>query len=278
MSKTETKAKPFLKWVGGKRRVIPEIMSRMPSKFNDYYEPFIGGGALFFHLKNLGLLDHGNVILSDANERLIRTYQAIRDDVDGVIIRLKGYQAQNCERYFYKTRSYDYDHFQNNASVAAWMIYLNRTCFNGLYRVNKKNEFNSSWGKYKNPNICDEENLRACSAALQGVEILLLEFDWPYKSSTGDFFYFDPPYVPVSKTSSFTAYTGGGFGSEDQARLRDYALRLKEKGVQVMLSNSDCGFVRDLYQDGFDISSIKVGRAINSKADGRGKVGEVLIV
>ena len=275
--KTTLKAQPFLKWVGGKRRVLPEIFKDMPEVFAHYYEPFVGGGALFFHMRSHGHLMDGQITISDANLRLIRTYRAVRDNVEGLIERLQVYKARHSKEFFYDLRAVDIDRKRSDVDVAAWMIYLNKTAFNGLYRVNKKNKFNAPFGRYTNPNICDVHNLRACSTALQNVEIVHAYFDHMRKRvQAKDFVYFDPPYVPISVTSSFTSYTHGGFGALEQRILRDFALELKEKGVHVTLSNSDHPLVRDLYQ-GFRVRSIQVGRSINSKASARGKVGEVLI-
>ena len=270
-------AKPFVKWVGGKRRVIPELLLSLPTTFDHYYEPFIGGGALFFHLRSLNLLEDHKITLSDVNLRLIRTYRAIRDDVNGVIERLEHHKANHCRDYFYAVRDVTVDAYKNDADVAAWFIYLNKTAFNGLYRVNKKNRFNAPMGKYKNPAICDIPNLRNCHTVLQTVDLLHTPFSSaPTDAKMGDLAYFDPPYVPVSATSSFASYTNSGFGYEEQEKLRDVALNLREKGVQVMLSNSDHEVVHDLYQD-FDVRQIMVGRAINCKGNARGKVGEVII-
>lgn len=270
-------AKPFVKWVGGKRRVIPELLLSLPTTFDHYYEPFVGGGALFFHLRSLNLLEDHKITLSDVNLRLIRTYRAIRDDVDGVIERLAHHKAHHCKDYFYKVRDVKVDNYKNDADVAAWFIYLNKTAFNGLYRVNKKNRFNAPMGKYKNPKICDVDNLRNCHTVLQTVELLHQPFyKAPIDAKAEDLVYFDPPYVPVSATASFTSYTNEGFGSEEQIHLRDVAWELREKGVHVMLSNSDHEVVRDLYKD-FDVRSIQVGRAINCKGKSRGKVGEVIV-
>ena len=270
-------AKPFVKWVGGKRRVIPELLRSMPDYFEHYYEPFIGGGALFFHLRSLNVLQDHQITLSDVNLRLIRTYQAIRDDVDAVIDRLRHHATKNCKNYFYTVRDVDVDAFRKNADVAAWFIYLNKTAFNGLYRVNKKNRFNAPFGRYKNPTICDEYNLRACNAALQNVTIQHACFDKATKAAKkGDFVYFDPPYVPTSVSSSFTSYTQNGFGSLEQVMLRDHSLRLKNKGVFVILSNADHDLIHNWYEQ-FSIRQIQVGRAINCKANKRGNVGEVII-
>lgn len=271
-------AKPFVKWVGGKRRVIPEILERMPSMFYNYYEPFIGGGALFFALRSMGALSDHHITISDTNLRLIRTYRAVRDDIDGLLERLAEMQKKHCHSYYYAVRAWEIDKTKHDADVGAWFIYLNKTCFNGLYRVNKKNQFNSPMGRYKNPQICDVDNLRLCHEQLQNVEILHSQFDYVLnKASAEDFAYFDPPYIPVSPTASFTAYTRDGFGLLQQNLLRDIARDLKEKGVYVMLSNAECPLVFELYEKGFDIDVIQVGRAINSKASKRGAVGEVLI-
>ena len=259
-------AKPFIKWVGGKRRVISEILKDMPCVFKHYYEPFVGGGALFFHLRSSGvLLDH-DITISDLNLRLIRTYCAVRDDVENLIDRLKTYAENHSNTFYYHIRGLDVDSFKSNTDVAAWFIYLNKTAFNGLYRVNKKNKFNAPMGKYKNPAICDVDNLRACHIALQNVRIVHGYFDH-MRSETQheDFIYFDPPYIPVSVTSSFTSYTKDGFGLLEQRILRDLAVDLKEKGVHVLLSNAKHDLVYDLYK-GFSIRAIKVGRSINSKA------------
>ena len=270
-------SKPFVKWVGGKRRVIPELLRSLPTTFEHYYEPFVGGGALFFHLRSMNLLQEHRITISDFNLRLIRTYRGIRDDVNGIIERLRHHKIHHCKEYFYRVRDVKVDEYKNDADVAAWFIYLNKTAFNGLYQVNKKNRFNAPMGKYKNPNICDVDNLKSCNSALQNVEILHGSFEKaPRKARVNDLVYFDPPYVPVSTTSSFTSYTQAGFGGHEQIQLRNFAKSLKEKGIQVMLSNSDHDLVHELYEE-FDIRQIKVGRAINCKAKSRGKVGEVII-
>jgi DNA adenine methylase len=270
-------ATPFLKWVGGKRRVLPEIFKDMPEMFDHYYEPFLGGGALFFHMRSHGLLMDNQVTISDANLRLIRTYKAVRDDVEGLIERLTVYKERHGKEFYYDLRAVDIDRKRSDTDVAAWMIYLNKTGFNGLYRVNKRNKFNTPFGRYKNPKVCDIPNLRACSHALQGIEIKHAYFDHMRdRIKKNDFVYFDPPYVPVSVTSSFTAYTNNGFGSLEQTILCDFAQEIKKKDAFVTLSNSDHPFVRKLYK-GFRVRSIQVGRSINSKSSARGKVGELII-
>jgi len=260
--------KPFLKWVGGKRQLLPELLARVPLGFDTYFEPFLGGGALFFALLPK------KAVLSDSNARLVRTYRAIRDDVDDVIAELSTYPHDRV--FFEELRRVDVDAL-DDIQVAAWMIYLNRTGFNGLYRVNKSGGFNVPFGRYKNPTICNPDRLLAASEALQSAEILHASFAESYKfAKPGDFVYFDPPYVPLSETSSFTSYTKDGFGIEEQIKLRDTALNLKARGVDVLLSNSSAGAVFDLYET-FEIEEVYASRAINSKASARGKVAEVLI-
>ena len=270
-------AKPFIKWVGGKRQVIPSLAEDIPRNIEHYYEPFVGGGAMFFHLRaQQRIMDH-QITLSDINLRLIRTYKAIRDNVEAVIDRLEHHRSHHDKDYFYALRDINVDAYKEDVDVAAWFIYLNKTAFNGLYRVNKKNKFNAPIGSYKDPNICDEDTLRSASLALQNVRIIHKFFDhMRQEAREGDFVYFDPPYIPVSVTSNFTSYTNEGFGSLEQTMLRDLAYDLKVRGISVMLSNSDHPYVHELYQ-GFDIRLIQVGRTINSKASKRGKVGEVVI-
>jgi len=270
-------ASPFVKWVGGKRRVLPELLQDLPSNFGHYYEPFIGGGALFFHLRSHGLLMDHSVTLSDINLRLIRTYRAVRDDVEGLIDRLAVHQERHSPEHFYAVRATEIDQSRNDADVGAWFIYLNKTAFNGLYRVNKRNKFNEPLGRYKNPNICDMDNLRASSILLQTVRLEHAYFDhMRAEAQPNDLMYFDPPYVPASASANFTSYTENGFGSLEQMLLRDLSLDLKESGAHVLLSNADHSLVREWYKD-FKIRSIQVGRSINCKGNGRGKVGEVII-
>jgi len=264
-----TLPRPFLKWVGGKRQLLPELVTRLPERFGVYHEPFIGGGALFFHLQPR------MACIADVNLRLVRTYRAIRDRVDDVIELLREYPHD--KEFFLELRAREIDAC-DDVEVAAWFIYLNRTGFNGLYRVNRRNRFNVPFGKYKRPRICDEPLLRACAEVLSGAAILHQPFDCVLdQARPGDFVYFDPPYVPVSKTASFTSYAKDGFSSADQARLRDVALELKSRGVKVMLSNSAAPLVHDLYAEGFERDEILASRAINCVGTRRGKVGELLI-
>lgn len=270
-------ARPFLKWAGGKRRVLPMLIDKAPHHWRHYHEPFMGGGALFFSLASQKPRPAGWANISDQNERLVRTFLSVRDHVEDLIGHLHEHAEQHGREHFNALRAQDIDS-ATDVEVAAWMIYLNRTGFNGLYRVNKKGKFNVPFGRHKNPTICDERNLRACSAALAGVQIRCEGFDAVLERAVADdFVYFDPPYVPASKTASFTAYTAEGFTNHDQERLRDVARLLKQADVQVMLSNSDVPRVRKLYTPGFRKHTIEVKRAINAKASTRGKVGELII-
>ena len=263
-------ARPFIKWAGGKRQLLPALIERVPDFYGTYFEPFLGGGALFFSQRP------GQAVLADVNTRLIRTYRGVRDHVDDVIGLLREYPHDS--RFYYDLRQRDIDS-ASDAEVAAWFIYLNKTGYNGLYRVNRGNGFNVPFGRYANPTICDEPTLRACSAALAGVERLLVsDFEVAVEGANrGDFVYFDPPYVPLSITSSFTSYTSHGFGPEDQIRLRDLARRLKKRGVRVLLSNSSAPFVRDLYAEDFDVEEVLATRMVNSKASARGAIIELVI-
>jgi DNA adenine methylase len=262
-------SRPFLKWAGGKRQLLPSLLRYAPRDAATYFEPFIGGGALFFALQPK------RAVLADVNERLIRTYRGVKNNVDEVIRQLKDFKYT--PEFFYRFREKDID-AGTDADVAAWFIYLNKTGFNGLYRVNRENRFNVPFGRYVNPTICDEGTLRACSAALANAELLIEDFASVIKEAKrGDFVYFDPPYVPLSATSSFTSYTSQGFDHEQQKRLRDTARKLKKRGVRVLLSNSSAPSVRELYADGFDITEVSATRLVNSKASARGAIVELLI-
>ncbi len=263
--------RPVLKWAGGKGRLLPELLARLPEGFAGYHEPFIGGGALFFALA--GRVVSHPVYLSDANPALIDVYRALRDDADGVIAVLQGHRYDR--DHFYRVRAQRPEEL-SLSERAARVIYLNKTCYNGLYRENRAGQFNVPFGRYKNPTICDEPNLRAASAVLQGVDIACRPFSTVLDAAQpGDFVYFDPPYVPASATANFTAYHRHGFGPDDQRRLRDVFAALAARGVRAMLSNSDTPLVRELYA-GFRVEQVLAARAVNSKANGRGKVAEVL--
>ena len=270
MEEQRARPRPFLKWAGGKRQLLEAIDRLRPSTFGTYHEPFVGGGALFFHL------EPARAFLSDTNERLVRTYRGVQSQVERVIAGLS--EAPHDLAYFEAQRARLIDE-EDDVEVAAWMIYLNKTGFNGLYRVNARNVFNVPFGRYTRPRVCDAPNLRACSAALAGSSVERREFDITLeRARPGDFVYFDPPYVPLSSSSSFTAYTAGGFGPEEHRRLRDVALALKQRGVHVLLSNSSAPLVRELYAGGdFELVEVQASRAVNSKGDARGKVCELLI-
>jgi DNA adenine methylase len=250
---------------------MAEIERLCPASFGRFHEPFVGGGAVFFRLRPT------RATLSDQNARLVRTYQGLRDDVDEVVTRLRLYEREHGKELFLWLRQAPVDEWDAPA-VAAWMIYLNKTGFNGLYRVNSRDRFNVPFGRHVRPNICDEVNLRACSAALRGVRIEREDFEVAAaRAKKGDFVYFDPPYVPLSDTASFRSYTAGGFGPDDQVRLRDVALALKKRGVHVLLSNSSAEEVFRLYSKGFELTRVAARRSVNSQAAGRGAIDELLI-
>lgn len=262
-------AVPYLKWAGGKRSMLRHLVPHVPPSYGTYFEPFVGGGALFFALQP------EKAVLSDVNRRLVRSYAAVRDDVDAVVELLKTYPYD--KEFFLTMRAVRIDD-HSDVEVAAWLIYLNRSCFNGLYRVNRDNVFNVPFGRYSNPTICDETNLRACSERLRGVAILHEPFETVLgRAAPGDFVYFDPPYLPLSATSSFTGYSADGFGLDDHRRLRDVARELKAHGVRVLISNSAAPAVRELYAEGFEIEEVLAGRAINARGDGRGRIPELII-
>jgi DNA adenine methylase len=260
--------RPFLKWAGGKAKLAPQIMARFPDRFRRYHEPFIGGGAVFF------ALGPREATLSDVNADLITTYRAIRDHVESLIEVLLHHRAS--EEDFYRIRAVDPGGLSLIES-AARTIYLNRTCFNGLYRVNRRGQFNVPFGRYANPRICNAENLRAVSDALQGVDLRVEDaMAIGRRARRGDLVYFDPPYDPISPTASFTSYAKTGFGRTEQERLAEVFAHLAERGVHAVLSNSDTPFVRKLYKR-FEIETVYARRAINSRADRRGPVPEVLV-
>jgi len=263
-------ALPFVKWVGGKRSIIGELTSRLPQSFNTYYEAFVGGGALYFAL-------NGRVtkaVLSDTNFDLVMTYSVIKKDPHALLEKLEKHAKKHSSEYYYKVRSQH--NLKDAIQIAARFIYLNRTCYNGLYRVNKSGEFNVPIGRYAKPDIVRRDNILACSERLQKATIRYCEFD-AIKPERGDFVYFDPPYHPTNDTS-FTSYTKLDFSEHDQARLRDFALQLHKQGVYVMLSNSDSPFIRDLYSNrAFHISEVQAPRMVNCKPTQRNSVTELLI-
>ncbi|ALB40280.1 DNA methyltransferase [Anabaena sp. WA102] len=265
----QTYPRPFLKWAGGKTRLISQYKDHFPQHYQTYYEPFLGGGAVFFHLQP------SHAVLTDINADLVITYRCVRDNLEELITLLQAHQQRHNSEYYYDVRNY---HNGTDLTKAARFIYLNKTCFNGLYRVNSQGKFNVPVGKYKNPGICQEEVLRVASLALQKVEIKQANFAevLNYATGTNDFVYFDPPYYPLNKTSNFTAYSNFCFDENQQIKLRDIFIELADKGVKVMLSNSDCPLIRDLYSD-FNVHTISAARSINSNAQKRGKITEVLV-
>lgn len=264
----EERPRPFLKWVGGKTQLLPEILARFPSRFGRYFEPFIGGGAVFFALAP------ERAVLADINARLIATYRAIRDELPAVIAALHRHRAER--EHFYRVRAMDPDTL-SPAEAAARMLFLNRTCFNGLYRVNKRGEFNVPFGDYRNPTLCDEVNLTRVAAQLRDVDLRVGPvFRVAAEARRGDLVYFDPPYDPVSSTASFTSYTAEGFGRHEQERLAELFGELAARGVHVVLSNSDTPFIRELYSK-FIVEQVFARRAVNRRADRRGPVPELLI-
>lgn len=267
---------PFLKWVGGKRKLIPEIKKMLPgglSKYT-YYEPFVGGGALLFDLQPT------QAVINDSNEELINVYTVIRDHPKELIDELK--KHKNTPEYFYEIRSIDRKPIFNNISNierASRIIYLNKTCYNGLYRVNNSGKFNSPFGKYKNPNIINESVIKAVSNYLNNAQVEILNVDYEValrNVSKNAFVYLDPPYHPISKSSNFTGYVRGGWGEKDQLRLRDICNNLNKKGVKFLLSNSSSDFIKEIY-DEYNIHTVRASRSINSDSSKRGKVDELLI-
>ena len=263
---------PIVKWAGGKRQLLVDLKNNLPKKFNRYFEPFIGGGALFFNIQPQ------NAYISDINPELINLYQVIKENTYELIEDLK--QHKNTEEYFYEIRNIDRNSKYkkwSNVQKASRFIYMNRTCFNGLYRVNSKGEFNVPFGKYSNPRILDEINLLNCSQLFQNTEIKCSDFSEILKYvQKGDFVYFDPPYAPLNETSSFTSYTKEGFGEDMQVKLKEFCDELDHLGVYFMLSNSDTEAINKLYKN-YEIKKVFASRAINSVASKRGKISEVLV-
>lgn len=267
--------RPFLKWAGGKGQILGELTATVSdlSSFGAYHEPFVGGGALYFELFRTGRLP-GRACLSDVNRNLTDCYETVKGDVEQLIRLLKTHAQQHSFSHFYQVRAAVPE---SKIERAARVIYLNKTCFNGLYRENSKGQFNVPLGNYKNPTVCDEPNLRACSAALTNTEIRAEPFEEVLnRAGAGDLVYFDPPYVPVSATSSFTGYAKDGFGPRDQERLASVFAELDRRQVHVVLSNSKAPVVEDLYKK-YRIRVVFAKRAVNSRGDKRGDVEEVIV-
>lgn len=270
-------ARPFLKWAGGKTQLLDQLAPLYPraSEMKRFIEPFVGSGAVYFHVD--WLLRPKEAILADDNAELINVYRAIQDEVEQVIRLLEKHRAAHSKSHYYSVRA-KHTGGMTTAARAARLIYLNRTCFNGLYRVNSGGGFNVPMGRYKDPPILDEANLRAVSDSLASARIRVAHFrETPAYARAGDFIYFDPPYHPLSKTAFFTAYTRGSFGAADQEELAEVYAKLAKRGCRVMLSNSDCPFIRDLYR-GFDVRTVMARRSINSNAERRGKIPEVVVL
>jgi DNA adenine methylase len=266
---------PVVKWVGGKRQLLPEIEKYIPNKISTYYEPFLGGGAVFFHLQRR------KAVVNDINEELINLYKVIKDNVDELIEELQ--KHENTSDYFYDIRELDRDKERydelTDIERASRIHYLNKTCFNGLFRVNQQGEFNAPFGKYKNPDFVNAITLKAVSNYFNKADITFRcgDFEEAVKGiRRGSFVYFDPPYDPVSDSSNFTGYDKGGFDRNEQIRLKKLCDKLNDRGVKFLLSNSATNFIKELYKD-YRIEIVKAKRSINSKGDMRGEVDEVLV-
>jgi DNA adenine methylase len=267
-------AHPFLKWAGGKWSIAPQIERLLPNDVRErvYREPFLGGGAMYFYLQPR------RAVLCDSLADLVSTYQVVQHNVEALITHLERLRATHCDEQFYSIRArFNHEKQAPRVERAAWLIYLNKTCFNGLFRTNRAGEFNVPAGRFKNPGIVDPHALRLAGAALANAEIVHTSFDHLTElAEPGDVIYLDPPYVPISKTASFCAYSDGAFTLEDQARLARVYRELDARGCILALSNSDTPEVRRLYE-GYDFSPIIAPRAISSKASTRGEVTELLI-
>ncbi len=271
----EPSPRPFLKWVGGKRQLLSKLLEAVDAAvpFDDYHEPFLGGGALFFAMARTGRIKKTS-FLTDVNENLISAYMGVRDEIEKVIKTLLEHKRKHSEPYFYELRS---RMPRTLANRAARIIYLNKTCYNGLYRENSKGLFNAPFGRYKNPRICDSENLRAVSETLKAAQIYATDFTSVAKNANrGDLVYFDPPYTPISKTADFTNYSRDGFNAAAQVKLAELFSELSRKGVKVILSNSMTESTKTLYKNHF-IYEVFANRLVNSKSERRGKVPEALI-
>lgn len=262
------RAHPFLKWAGGKRALVPEIVKLLPDGFGDYYEPFLGGGAAFFALDSRIRRAH----LSDVNADLMLTWQMLKKNVEAVIAELETHAARHGTAHYLSVRQEGHD-WQDPVKLAARFIYLNRTCYNGLYRVNKAGRFNVPMGSYKNPNICDEDNLLAVAEVLKDTTLHAQSFE-RITPKNGDLVYCDPPY-----DEAFAKYTDEGFDADAQTALRNTCLKWVEKGAHVIISNSDTPFIRSLYgaHDVFQLFEVEAPRNINCNGNGRGKTAELLI-
>lgn len=267
---------PVVKWVGGKRQLLDDIIPLLPDNFSTYVEPFVGGGALLFETQPK------KAIVNDLNHELINLYKVIKDNPNELLLLLEEHELNNSEEYFYQIRALDrsesYDQM-SDIEKAARIIYLNKTCYNGLFRVNQSGQFNSPYGKYKNPNIVNKPVVLAMANYFQNNNITLLNGDYKIalkKLRKGAFVYFDPPYMPISSSSSFTGYTENGFDKKQQIELKEECDKLNSRGIKFLLSNSDHPFIRDLYKD-YEIITVRAKRSINSNSNKRGEINEVLV-
>lgn len=271
---------PFIKWVGGKRGLLSQIIPHIDTNFNNYFEPFIGGGALFFELYNKGILKDKEVFLFDINSELVNTYNIVKTMPHKLIEELRIFKENHSKEFYYEVRAWDReDDFLKRTELqrAARFIYLNKTCFNGLYRVNKKNQNNVPMGAYKTPKICDVETIINASRALENVHILNISYKEVLNyAKEGDFVYFDPPYYPLNPTSSFTSYSEFEFLQKEQEELFNIFSKLDLKGCQVLHSNSYTELIKDLYAE-YEQIEVQASRFINSKSNDRGKISELLI-
>lgn len=266
---------PVVKWVGGKRQLLDQITPLLPKQFTSYCEPFLGGGAVLFSIQPRA------AVVNDLNGDLILVYEVIRDDVDSLIASLKTHE--NTQEHFYAVRDQDrnreaYD-AMSRVEKASRLLYMNKTCYNGLFRVNNSGEFNSPYGHYKRPNIVNEPTLRAVSRYLNTSDVVFYSEDFAAtleRVPKGGFVYLDPPYDPVSDTASFTGYNKGGFDRSEQIRLKECCDALTRRGVKFLLSNSSTPFIRELYA-AYTVTLVKARRAINSDGNKRGAIQEVLI-
>jgi len=265
--------RPILKWAGGKRSLVPRILDELPKRIQTYYEPFVGGAAVFLALAEEKRFEHA--VITDKNPQLINLYTVVRDDLVKLLKKLEALQERTSEEDYYEIRA---EKGGSKVDRAARMIYLNKTGYNGLYRVNSKGGFNVPYGRYKRPKIYDPERLLAVRDALRGVTIQVADFDQSCRAARpGDVVYLDPPYLPLSKTASFSAYHSEAFGMPEHERLAKAFAKLVKRGVTAILSNSATPETRALYKS-FKCSDVAVRRPINSVASGRGAVSELLVV
>ncbi|MBI5872337.1 DNA adenine methylase [archaeon] len=264
----------FVKWAGGKKQLLRQFKQFFPEKVESYFEPFVGGGAVAFYIIQKNNLKE--IYLSDINEELINCYEIIRDNVKELIVKLKFHKENHNKEYYYAIRELSPE-LLSKIETASRFIYLNKTCFNGLYRVNSKGKFNVPMGSYKNPSIFQENDLKQLSGVLKNVKILRMPFEKILDhAKEGDFIYFDPPYYPLTKGKNFTSYTKDNFSEQDQIKLAQVFKELDKKGCKIMLSNSDTEFIKQLYK-GYNIHIVKANRMINCDATKRGLINEVVV-